>query len=111
MLCASCWRPDELAEFSERYTECGKIGSPLLALLDVMRSITSCPLSASKPTLLNHPLPALAPRLALLWTHTKHPHQRIQRHPQIANVVGLPVQRLLIRADDAVDQQRRPTTG
>ena len=41
----------------------------------------------------------------------EHPHQRIQRHPQIANVVDLPVQRLLIRADDAVDQQRRPATG
>jgi hypothetical protein len=41
--------------------------------------------------------------LAPLQAHAKHPHQRIQRHSQIAKVVDLPVQFLFIRTDDTTD--------
>jgi hypothetical protein len=39
--------------------------------------------------------------------HAEQPHQRIERHTQIANVINLQVQCLLGRDDDAVNQQRR----
>ena len=38
----------------------------------------------------------------MLSAYMEYPHQRIERHPQIANGIDLPVQCLFIRANDGV---------
>ena len=63
------------------------------------------PAVSVKADMVHRLLPARAPRLLLLRTHAEHPHERIERHPQIANVLGPPAQRLIIRANHPVDQQ------
>jgi hypothetical protein len=55
--------------------------------------------------------PQLERTITALRTHAEHPHQRIESHAQIANVVNLPVECFLVRADNAVHQKRRPATG
>lgn len=47
-----------------------------------------------------------APGLGAL--KSEQPHQRIQRHPQVSDVLLGPVPGIFVSADDAVDQKRRP---
>ena len=46
----------------------------------------------------------------MLRAYAEHPHQRIQRHTKIAEILLWPHRRILVDADDAVDQQRRSPT-
>jgi hypothetical protein len=39
----------------------------------------------------------------LLRPHAEHPYQRVQLHPQTSNVIDLPVERLIVRAEDEAD--------
>ena len=41
----------------------------------------------------------------------EQPHQRIQRHPEIAQIFLRPNHRILIGADDPLDQKRRPLSS
>jgi hypothetical protein len=41
----------------------------------------------------------------------EYPHQRIERDAEIPEVLGQPQRRVLIDADDAIDQESRPATG
>jgi hypothetical protein len=38
----------------------------------------------------------------VLRTHAKYSYQRIQRHPQIADVIDPPMQRILVRAEKLI---------